>query len=57
MLPFILRMMNMREFTKGEKYRPIVTVEKTKNGKPTVLKVSGLRYILDHPYAMKRKKG
>ncbi|WP_177167339.1 hypothetical protein [Salinibacillus kushneri] len=33
--------------TKGECYRPIVTVDKTKNGKPTVLKVSGERYIMD----------
>lgn len=35
-------------FEKGLKYRPVVTVEKVKNGKATVLKMSGERYILDH---------
>lgn len=34
-----------REFTKGEKYRPRVTVEKVKKGKPTVLMISGRRYV------------
>jgi len=43
-----------RRFTKGEKYRPVVTVEKAKRGKPTVIKVSGFRYILDHAHAIRR---
>lgn len=36
-----------RKFTKGERYRPIVTVDKVRNGIPTVLKISGRRYIYD----------
>ena len=43
-----------RKFTKGERYRPIVTVEKARKGKPTVINVSGFRYILDHKYAFRR---
>lgn len=45
-----------RKFKKGERYRPIVTVLKARKGKPTVIKVSGFRYILDHKYAFRRKK-
>jgi len=45
-----------RKFTKGERYRPIVTVVKAKKGKPTVIEVSGLRYILDHPYNRGKSK-
>ncbi len=41
-----------RKFRNGEKYRPVVTVEKAKKGKPTVINVSGFRYILDHKYAL-----
>ena len=33
---------------KGDKYRPIVHIEKVKNGTPTVLQISGNRYILEH---------
>jgi len=40
-----------RKFRNGEKYRPVVTVEKSKRGTPTVIIVSGLRYIMDHKYA------
>jgi len=36
-----------REFTRDERYRPIVTIEKVRKGIPTVLKVSGRRYIYD----------
>lgn len=36
-----------REFTKGDRYRPVVTIERVRNGTPTVLKVSGRRYIYD----------
>lgn len=32
----------------GDKYRPIVRVKKVKKGIPTVLLISGERYILDH---------
>lgn len=42
-----------REFKNGERYRPIVTVLKAKKGKPTVIQVSGNRFILDHKYAIK----
>lgn len=37
-----------RKFKKGERYRPIVTVVKVKKDVPTVLKVSGRRYVLEH---------
>lgn len=33
---------------KGHKYRPVVTVAKVKNEVPTVIQVSGRRYVLDH---------
>ncbi len=38
----------MRKFVKGEKYRPIVNVDKVKRDVPTVLLISGRRYVLDH---------
>ena len=33
---------------KGDRYRPIVTILKMKNGVPTVIEVSGKRYQLQH---------
>lgn len=36
-----------REFTQGEKYRPVVSVEKVKKGKPTAINIGGRRYIYD----------
>ena len=39
---------------KGDKYRPIVEIIKTKNGVPTVIKVSGNEYQLRHPDQYKR---
>ena len=36
-----------RKFDKGEKYRPVVTVDKERKGVPTVILVSGRRYIFD----------
>ena len=38
----------MRKFEKGEKYRPIVRVAKVKKDIPTVIMVSGRRYVLEH---------
>ncbi len=35
-------------YQKGDKYRPIVHIEKVKSGIPTVLKISGKRYVLEH---------
>ncbi|QKS70238.1 hypothetical protein FLK61_26110 [Paenalkalicoccus suaedae] len=35
---------------KGDRYRPVVTIAKTKNGVPTVIDVSGHRYTLTHPH-------
>lgn len=32
----------------GDKYRPIVHIKKVKKGIPTVLQISGRRYVLDH---------
>lgn len=37
-----------RKFTKGEKYRPIVHIEKVKKNIPTVIEVSSRRYVLEH---------
>ncbi len=37
-----------KTYQKGDKYRPVVHIEKVKNGVPTVLKVSGRRYVLEH---------
>lgn len=37
-----------RKFTKDETYRPIVHVKKVKKDIPTVLQVSGRRYVLEH---------
>ena len=36
-----------RKFTKGERYRPIVTIDKIKRDVPTVIIVSGRRYVYD----------
>ena len=40
--------MTQRKFEKGEKYRPTVTVTKVKNDVPTVVEMSGRRYVLEH---------
>lgn len=45
----------VRKFEKGERYRPIVTVEKIRRGIPTVIKVSGRRYVYD-PGTVRRFK-
>ena len=37
-----------RNFTVGETYHPIVHIKKVKNGKATVIRVSGEDYILRH---------
>jgi hypothetical protein len=34
---------------RGDKYRPVVTVLKVKNGVPTVIRVSGREYVLRTP--------
>lgn len=39
---------------KGDKYRPIVHILKTKKGTPTVIQVSGERYVRQHPDQYKR---
>ncbi len=39
---------------KGDKYRPVVSILKTKKGVPTVILVSGRRYQLQHPDQYKR---
>ena len=46
----------MRKFEKGEKYRPIVHVQKVKKDVPTVIKVSGRRYVLDHKDQFRRMR-
>lgn len=42
-----MKVVKTREFTSGEKYRPIVTVKKVKKDIPTVIMVSGRRYVYD----------
>lgn len=39
--------MKNRVYEKGEQYRPIVTIEKIKKKVPTILTVSGRRYVYD----------
>lgn len=43
----------MRTFTKNERYRPVVTIKKVKKDIPTVIEVSGKRYV--HEPEGKRK--
>jgi hypothetical protein len=38
----------------GDKYRPIVTIKKTKKGTATVIEVSGQTYTLQHKDQYKR---
>lgn len=45
-----------RELKKGDTYRPIVHIKKVKKGLPTVLKVSGRRYVLEHKDQFKGAK-
>lgn len=48
----------MREFVKGEQYRPRVKILKVRRGTPTVLMVSGIRYVLDdRDYSRRGKRG
>ena len=44
----------MKQRNKGDKYRPVVEIIKTKGGLPTVIKVSGQTYTLQHPDQYKR---
>lgn len=39
--------MTNRKFSVGEKYRPVVTVNKIKRDVPTVITVSSRRYVYD----------
>lgn len=44
-----------RKFTKGEKYRPTVTVTKVKKDVPTVVEMSGRMYVLEHENQFKKR--
>ena len=46
-----------RTFEKGDKYRPIVNVVKVKKDIPTVIEMSGRRYVLVHKDQYKRVGG
>ena len=48
--------MKKRIFEKNERYRPIVTVVKQKKGIPTVLEISGRRYVYESKDTWKGKK-
>ena len=37
-----------RTFELNDRYRPIVTIKKIKKDVPTVIEVSGRRYVLEH---------
>ena len=41
----------------GDTYRPIVHILKMKNGRPTVIKVSGREFILRHEDQFRGRKG
>ena len=41
----------------GDTYRPIVHILKTKNDRPTVIKVSGREYTLRHNDQFRGRKG
>lgn len=43
--------------SKGDKYRPIATIEKMKGDIPSVLTISGRRYIWDSSTRSISKKG
>lgn len=45
-----------RQFEVNERYRPIVTVKKIKKDIPTVIEVSGRRYVYDYVDAYKKGK-
>lgn len=45
-----------RNYNVGDKYRPTVTVKKLKNGVPSVIMVSGNRYILRNEEHSNKKK-
>ena len=47
--------MTQRKFEKGDKYRPVVTVTKVKGNTPTVIEVSGRRYVLEHADQFKKR--
>ncbi|WP_416149405.1 hypothetical protein ACM26V_24705 [Salipaludibacillus sp. HK11] len=44
----------MTKREKGDKYRPVVTIQKMKHGVPTVISVSGETYQLQHQTQIKR---
>ena len=46
-----------RKFEKGDKYRPTVTITKVKKDVPTVIEMSGRRYMLVHENQYKRIGG
>lgn len=45
-----------RQFTINERYRPIVTVKKVKKDIPTVIEVSGRRYVYETSDSYKGRK-
>lgn len=48
--------MKKRIFSVGESYRPVVSVIKVKKDIPTVLQISGRRYVLDNADTFKGEK-
>jgi hypothetical protein len=48
------RLIKVKIREKGDQYRPIVTIDKMKGERPSVIIVSGERYILDHSNIWKK---
>ncbi len=45
-----------RQFTVNDRYRPIVTIKKVKKDIPTVIEVSGRRYVYENVDTYKKGK-
>ncbi len=46
-----------RKFTENERYRPIVKIDRIKNDIPTVIHVSGRRYVYDPQTVRQKRRG
>jgi hypothetical protein len=51
----VIKLSKYKKREKGEVYRPVVTILKMKGKRPSVIMVSGERYILDKTYHANRE--
>lgn len=49
-------MRTKKQFEVNERYRPVVTIKKVKKEVPTVIEVSGRRYVHENPDTNKKGK-